>query len=678
MGADVPIRLSIQDGETVRRALREIGKEGDQVWSRIESSALRASTAMGRAGKAVNDNAPHYLRFGNVAQQAGYQVGDFAVQVASGQSAIVAMTQQASQLLGFFGPWGAIIGAAAAVAGALAVAFWDVDEAADDAKDSLEKYEEAIKSAERMVKRLNDETKTSSERLRDERNEILKTARERVVAAQQALQIEAEQLRRRKEAAAVPGIGTSKDESLGAFGGQYEEEALQARVNALAATQKEYEKLRTQIDAAIAANEKFKREEENEKSETKAAKDAKERAEKIQNVIDALRFQQDQLKRTAREQAIYNALQKAEIDSNHAQAAEIRELAGAYYDVQEARKAEQKAETEAQKATDQINKSIEGLRVENTLLRAQTKERETLKAVIEAEAAARKGGIELSSEQREEIERLVAANQKLRDAQESTRKAMDYLGSVGERTFDRIGNAVTTMALEGQNAWQSMGNVGMAVLSELAQEMFRLAAINPLKNALFGQNNATLSSVGGLIGDFFGSWFGGGASAASSVPMTGGAPMMGGTIYHHGGVVGRAGAPIRMAPASLWNGAPRLHGGGNVGLAAGERPIIALDDERVLTQAQQSNLAQTIMALASMAGGSGGRGDVYIDVTNNAGDAAEASATANRRSDGGFDVKIMIERVEGEIANNVRQGRGDLKDAMEDTYGLDRAAGAVR
>ncbi|RCK32487.1 hypothetical protein TH9_12190 [Thalassospira xiamenensis] len=673
---NIPIRLSIQDGEVVRRALNQIGKDGDQVWSRIESSALRASTAMTNAGKAVNDNTPYYRRFGSVAQQAGYQIGDFAVQVASGQSALVALTQQASQLLGFFGPWGAVIGAAAAVAGALAVAFWDTEDAADDAKDALEKYEDAIKSAERMVKRLNDETKTSSERMRDERNEILKTVRERVFAAQQALEIERQTLRQRQAAMAVPGIGTSRDDSLGAVGGQYDQENLQARVNALAAAQQEFQKLQAQINAAIKANEEFAANKESKKVEDEAAKEAKDRAEKIQSVIDSLRFQQDQLTRTAREQAIFNAMQKAGVDSTHAHAAEIRELAGAYYDVQEAQKAEAKAEADAQKATDQIEKSIEGLRVENTLLRAQSKERESLKAIIEAEAAARRGGIELSAQQREEIERLVAANQNLRDAQETTRKTMDYLGSVGERTFDRIGNAMTTMAMEGQNAWQSMGNVGMAVLSELGQEMFRLAAINPLKNALFGQNSATLSSVGGLFGSLLGSWFGGGAS--SSVPMDGGSAMMGGTIYHEGGTIGRPGAPGGMFPASLWDGAPRLHGGGNVGLAAGERAIIALDDERVLTAAQQSNTAQTLMALASMSRGAMSGGNININVQNNAGSVSQANAEVSRNENGDFDIKVIVEMLEGQVAQNVRRGRGDLSEAMEDTYGLDRAGGVNR
>jgi len=65
-------------------------------------------------------------------QQAGFQVGDFAVQIASGQSAIVAFTQQATQLAGFIpgiGYWGAIGGAILAVGGAFATYFVRAGEA---------------------------------------------------------------------------------------------------------------------------------------------------------------------------------------------------------------------------------------------------------------------------------------------------------------------------------------------------------------------------------------------------------------------------------------------------------------------------------------------------------------------------------------------------------------------
>lgn len=55
-------------------------------------------------------------------QQAGYQVGDFAVQVAGGTSAVQAFGQQGSQLLGVFGPVGALLGAGVAIFSAFAVA----------------------------------------------------------------------------------------------------------------------------------------------------------------------------------------------------------------------------------------------------------------------------------------------------------------------------------------------------------------------------------------------------------------------------------------------------------------------------------------------------------------------------------------------------------------------------
>lgn len=51
-------------------------------------------------------------------QNAGYQIGDFAVQVASGQNAMMAMSQQLPQLLGGFGAWGAVAGAVTAILGA--------------------------------------------------------------------------------------------------------------------------------------------------------------------------------------------------------------------------------------------------------------------------------------------------------------------------------------------------------------------------------------------------------------------------------------------------------------------------------------------------------------------------------------------------------------------------------
>lgn len=55
-------------------------------------------------------------------QQFGFQMSDFAIQIAGGQSAMLAFTQQGGQMLQFFGPAGAILAAFLAVFGSIAIA----------------------------------------------------------------------------------------------------------------------------------------------------------------------------------------------------------------------------------------------------------------------------------------------------------------------------------------------------------------------------------------------------------------------------------------------------------------------------------------------------------------------------------------------------------------------------
>lgn len=81
--------------------------------------------------------------FGSAAQQIGYQVGDFAVQVGAGTSALQAFGQQAPQLLGAFGMWGAIAGAIVAIGAPLARTFLDVEEKADPLSKTMGELERA-------------------------------------------------------------------------------------------------------------------------------------------------------------------------------------------------------------------------------------------------------------------------------------------------------------------------------------------------------------------------------------------------------------------------------------------------------------------------------------------------------------------------------------------------------
>lgn len=97
-----------------------------------------------RMGNALSSSSKGLSRFGQTTQQVGFQVGDFATQIASGGNAMVAFTQQSSQLLGFFGPFGAAAGAAVAVIGAVAIAMGAMGDEAKTAGELLDDASDAI------------------------------------------------------------------------------------------------------------------------------------------------------------------------------------------------------------------------------------------------------------------------------------------------------------------------------------------------------------------------------------------------------------------------------------------------------------------------------------------------------------------------------------------------------
>lgn len=93
---------------------------------------------------------------GNAVQQAGYQVGDFAVQIASGQGVLRPFIQQGTQLVSMFGPWGAVIGAAGAVVGALATGLMGAGSAAGTATTAFDLLDKATKSLDDVMKNANE------------------------------------------------------------------------------------------------------------------------------------------------------------------------------------------------------------------------------------------------------------------------------------------------------------------------------------------------------------------------------------------------------------------------------------------------------------------------------------------------------------------------------------------
>ncbi|MBJ8972710.1 coiled-coil domain-containing protein [Citrobacter braakii] len=93
-------------------------------------------------------------------QQAGYQVQDFIIQVQGGQSALVAFSQQGSQLAGAFGPGGAVIGAVIAlgsiITGVLVTSLNGGKNAIESLKDAAETMDKVITVSQNGVAALSD------------------------------------------------------------------------------------------------------------------------------------------------------------------------------------------------------------------------------------------------------------------------------------------------------------------------------------------------------------------------------------------------------------------------------------------------------------------------------------------------------------------------------------------
>jgi hypothetical protein len=126
-------------------------ERGAQIISLAQQRYMSAATATAAMGAATAAAATSSRQFGFVAQQSGYQLGDFAVQVASGQSAMVAFIQQGTQFLGIFGTFGAIAGAALAIGGGIYMMF---DKMAENAKAATDE----VSSLTEEIKRMNEES----------------------------------------------------------------------------------------------------------------------------------------------------------------------------------------------------------------------------------------------------------------------------------------------------------------------------------------------------------------------------------------------------------------------------------------------------------------------------------------------------------------------------------------
>ena len=107
--------------------------------AQIDGKIGHLTTTLSSGATAINKHADYVAqaknkmsRFGMVSQQVGYQVGDFFVQVQSGQNVMVAFAQQGTQLAGLLpGVTGAVVGISLSLVGMI----YQMNRARDSAED---------------------------------------------------------------------------------------------------------------------------------------------------------------------------------------------------------------------------------------------------------------------------------------------------------------------------------------------------------------------------------------------------------------------------------------------------------------------------------------------------------------------------------------------------------------
>ncbi|WP_424135128.1 hypothetical protein [Roseomonas chloroacetimidivorans] len=150
-----------EKAEAAARALDNLRTKAEQ--AEVRAKALAASfAAAGTASStynahvaafaSANDNVGgSFGRLGPQIQNASFQLADFSVQVASGGSYVTALAQQLPQLLGAFGVFGALSGAAVAV-GSMAYNLLGAADASKQFQGALEGQQAAYSAAEAAAK----------------------------------------------------------------------------------------------------------------------------------------------------------------------------------------------------------------------------------------------------------------------------------------------------------------------------------------------------------------------------------------------------------------------------------------------------------------------------------------------------------------------------------------------
>lgn len=248
-----------------------------------------------------------------------------------------------------------------------------------------------------------------------------------------------------------------------------------------------------------------------------------------------------------------------------------------------------------------------------------------------------------------------AALRKVKEGELALRNNVSYfqaIEGVFSRGMDHALDGFIQSVIEGKDIMTSLTDTAKFVAQDIFKTFMTLAALNPIKNMLFGTNYQTLggnAGVGGILGGMFGG--GGGSNPTSTLGIN---PFAGG-FFANGGVM----TPQGSLPLHRYAGGGIAHTPQMALFGEGRGPeaFVPLPDGRSIP--------------VKMAGGEYGKPEIHIHESA----GAKAQVTTSKGKDGGMRMDVTIrDMVKGVIMEDIAKG-GELSQGMERQYGLNRARG---
>ena len=714
-----------QSGSQAQTGLNQAAQASDRLGDDARQSAQglaaqrqalqRSDAAAREASRQLSRTTSGSRNVGFAAQNAAFQIGDMAVQIGGGTSAMRAMSQQLPQLLGGFGVWGAVIGAVVAVGGALAPVLLDIESASDKAADATDALSDALDRAEELLGK-------RAEDLRDlalayaEASEAQRLfmradfgSRERELEGRISDSVTAlrglsddlafdlairaghldsglaqgplfpggeltdPQARRLMDAIAAFDVtsGTEGVEQLGVTIAElmveldgaaptflrFADQALESVRKVLSAETEIGEMQSTlaslQEDAAAFAAS----------IDPEVAQRTQQRAEQAARAVEALRERIADLRLEAEVtsgslseiegQVMTAALALQDAGVATGTATELLESYRFALEQVEIAESRQEARARHREAVEAISQAYGALRPQLEQSRAAAEAwRDEQLANLDETAE----GYEVYAAQVEEVfqRRLAdALDQNLRDSRHWRDGVVRALQDYEEAATDAGANAASAMTGSMRVIEDALVD-GVESVSDFVNAIRREFQRAAIRSTITGPLAGFLGDLAGnLLGGFFG---GGGASGGA-----GGQPNL--QIAHSGGVIGETLLPRKAVDPALFIGAQRYHRGG---LVTDEVPIVARIGEEVLTEADprhRRNLGRGGSAGASPEGG----GTVVIIEDRRGAEAPPIRQQQRTRSDGTRELKLVIR---GEMREQIDSGA--LDGPMERNYGVVR------